>query len=70
MLDLGPNRFGTVDIPLERAGVIEGRVSEETPAGGWRTRLSLLVNRRTGARRRFGTFSDGAFYLMGGTREL
>ena len=66
-LELGPNRFRTLDIPLERAGVVEGRVLEQTPEGP-RGRASLplvLVNRRTGAERRFGTFSDGAFYVLG-----
>ena len=61
---LGPNRFRRFDIPLVRAGVVEGRVVHAAgrAAGG----VSLvLTNRRSGERRRFATFSDGAFYLLG-----
>ncbi|HXQ29387.1 MAG TPA: hypothetical protein VN848_08965 [Gemmatimonadales bacterium] len=66
-LVLGPNRFRTVDVPLERAGVVEGQVLEETPSGpvGVPSLPLILVNRRTGSQRRLGTFSDGAFYVLG-----
>ncbi len=66
-LVLGPNRFRTLDIPLERAGVVEGQVLEDTPQGraGVPSLPLVLVNRRTGIKRRLGTFSDGGFYLLG-----
>ena len=62
-----PNRFRTLDVPIVAAGVIEGRV--------WRTSgatrepmgvvMLVLTDHRSGARRRFASFSDGTFYLMG-----
>jgi hypothetical protein len=59
----GPNRFRALDIPIARAGVIEGRVEQ---AGRGRGGVTLLLtDRRTGARRRLTTFSDGAFYALG-----
>ena len=62
-----PNRFRTLDVPIVAAGVIEGRVLREIagtrePAG---VVPMVLTDRRTGARRRFASFSDGSFYLMG-----
>jgi len=63
----GPNRFRTLDIPLVRAGVIEGRVRRATPPGplGLGGISLVLTDRRTGERRRFTTFSDGDFYVLG-----
>lgn len=61
---LGPNRFRSFDIPLVRAGVVEGRVVHA--AGGATAGVPLvLTNRRSGERRRFTTFTDGAFYMLG-----
>jgi hypothetical protein len=62
-----PNRFRTLDIPIVPAGVIEGHVwrvigGTREPMG---TVVLVLVDRRTGAGRRFTSFSDGTFYLMG-----
>ena len=59
----GPNRFRTLDIPVVQAGVIEGRVTREGRGVGGVT--LVLTDRRTGARRTFVTFTDGAFYLLG-----
>jgi hypothetical protein len=63
----GPNRFRTLDIPLVRAGVVEGRVRRATPQGpqGLGGISLVLSDRRTGERRRFTTFSDGDFYVLG-----
>ena len=62
-----PNRFRTLDVPIVAAGVIEGRVWRVI--GGTREPMSalllVLTERRTGVRRRFASFSDGTFYLMG-----
>jgi hypothetical protein len=62
-----PNRFRTLDVPIVAAGVIEGRVwrvisGTREPMGAL---LLVLTDRRTGTRRRFASFSDGTFYLMG-----
>jgi hypothetical protein len=59
----GPNRFREFDIPIVRAGVIEGRVLRGGRGAAGVT--LVLTDRRTGARRRFATFSDGAFYALG-----
>jgi hypothetical protein len=63
----GPNRFTTLDIPLVRAGVVEGRVLGTTPLGprGLGGVTLVLTNRRTGERRSFASFSDGDFYVLG-----
>lgn len=62
----GPNRFRTLDIALVAAGVLEGRVVKDV--GGRRTPAAgvplLLRDHRSGAVRRFSSFSDGVFYLM------
>ena len=52
-----PNRFRVFDIPLVRAGVLEGRVSRAGRGLGGVT--LVLTDRRTGRRRAFTTFSDG-----------
>lgn len=63
----GPNRFREVDIPLVQAGVLEGRVATEGAAGrrGVGGITLILTDRRSGQRRTFTTFTDGAFYLLG-----
>jgi hypothetical protein len=71
----GPNRFRTVDVPLVRAGVVEGSVRRATPQGpqGVGGISLVLTDRRSGQRRRFTTFSDGDFYVLGvkpGTYDL
>jgi len=66
-IEPGPNRFRTLDIPLVPAGVVEGRVRRVTPQGPEAVAgvTLVLTDRRTGARRSFATFSDGAFYVLG-----
>ena len=63
----GPNRFREVDIPIVQAGVLEGRVETEGAAGrrGVGGVTLILTDRTTGQRRRFTSFTDGAFYLLG-----
>ncbi|HEX9611838.1 MAG TPA: hypothetical protein VF978_08095 [Gemmatimonadales bacterium] len=58
-----PNRFRVFDIPIVRAGVLEGRVSRAGRGVGGVT--LVITDRRTGARRAVTTFSDGAFYAFG-----
>ncbi|HEV8122770.1 MAG TPA: hypothetical protein VGP80_00865 [Gemmatimonadales bacterium] len=66
-VELGPNQFRMIDLPIAPAGVIEGQVLRETPAGpvGQGGITLFVTNRRSGARQAVVTFSDGAFYLMG-----
>lgn len=66
-VELAPNRFRTLDVPISPAGVIEGRVvrrvggaTETMPAV-----VLVLTDRKSGVKRRFSTFSDGTFYAMG-----
>jgi hypothetical protein len=59
----GPNRFRVLDLPVARAGVIEGRVTRSGRGVGGAG--LVLTERRTGAQRRFTTFSDGEFYALG-----
>jgi hypothetical protein len=66
-LEPGPNRYRTIDIPVDRATVLEGRVVEAGPQGdeGVPGVELILVDRRTRAQRHFSTFSDGGFYVLG-----
>jgi hypothetical protein len=66
-VELGPNEFRMIDLPVAPAGVIEGRVLRDTPTGpvGQAGATLYVTNRRTGARLSVVTFSDGDFYLMG-----
>ncbi len=68
-VELGPNRFRRLDIPVAPGGVIEGRVlrqsvdgTEPVPVPGARL---FLKNRATRDVRALATFSDGDFYLIG-----
>jgi hypothetical protein len=67
----GPNRFRSVDVPIATAGVLEGRVVRGENGAGARRGVGgiglVLTNRRTGVARRFATFTDGDFYLLGVT---
>jgi hypothetical protein len=62
-----PNRFRPLDVPIVAAGVIEGRIWRVT--GAAREPVGaiplVLTDHRSGTRRRFASFSDGTFYLMG-----
>ncbi len=65
----GPNRFRGLDIPIAMAGVLEGHVVRGEGSGrrGMGGVTLMLTHRRTGQVRRFVTFTDGDFYLMGVT---
>ena len=62
-----PNRFRPLDVPIVAAGVIEGRIWRVN--AGTREPMGavplVLTDHRSGTRRRFTSFSDGTFYLMG-----
>jgi hypothetical protein len=62
-----PNRFRTVNVPLVRAGVVEGRVLLDGPDGGRGLGGASVIftNIATGARQAALTFSDGGFYVLG-----
>lgn len=62
-----PNRFRTVDVPLVRSGVVEGRVLLEGPDGVRELGGASVVITQvaTGARQAVVTFADGGFYVLG-----
>jgi hypothetical protein len=62
----GPNSFLRLDLPVAAGGVVEGRVVREAGTGARAVAGARLVltNRRTGAKRTFTTFSDGAFSII------
>ena len=62
-----PNRFRTVDVPLVRSGVVEGRVLLDGPNGARELggTIVIITNVATGVRQAVVTFSDGGFYVLG-----
>jgi hypothetical protein len=54
-------------VPIATAGVLEGRVvrGEDGSRRGIAGVTLMLIDKRTGVVRRFVTFSDGDFYLLG-----
>lgn len=68
-VELGPNRFRRLDIPVAPGGVIEGLVVRQSVEGTHPVPVPgaklFLKNRATGEVRSLATFSDGDFYLMG-----
>ena len=62
-----PNRFRSVDVPLVRSGVVEGRVLLQGPDGLRELGGAsvILTHLATGARQAVLTFSDGGFYVLG-----
>lgn len=73
-VEMSPNRYRTLDIPVVPGGVVEGRVTWEAvgrpdgedKAGGTTAGIVLiLTHKQTGHRQFATTFSDGTFYVMG-----
>lgn len=62
----GPNRFRALDVPITRAGVLEGKVVRDGGRGVGGVTL-VVTHQRTGTVRRVVTFTDGDFYLLGVT---
>jgi len=62
-----PNRFRTVDVPLVRSGVVEGRVLLDGPDGARELGGAsvIITHVVTGVRQAVVTFSDGGFYVLG-----
>ena len=62
-----PNRFRTVNVPLVRAGVVEGRVLLDGPGGARELGGAsvIITHVVTGVRQAAVTFSDGEFYVLG-----
>jgi hypothetical protein len=67
----GPNRYRALDVPIAVAGVLEGRVVRPDDGTGAARGMGgvtlMLTQRRTGLVRRFVTFTDGDFYVLGVT---
>lgn len=61
-----PNRVMTLNIPVLAGGVIDGRLTRETPAGPVPVPGATLILRhlKSGRTRTLTTFSDGGFYAM------
>ncbi len=66
-VEAAPNGYRAVDIPVLPGGVVEGRVTRNTPVGptGVAGVRVLLRNRDTGGVYSLLTFTDGSFYAMG-----
>ena len=69
-VELSPNRYRRLDIPVVAGGVIEGRVTwandAQSPRAGTTAGVVLVATHTaTGERRELTTFSDGSFYAMG-----
>jgi len=69
-VELSPNRYRRLDIPVVAGGVIEGRVTwasdSPSPRAGTTAGVVLVaIHKATGERRELTTFSDGYFYAMG-----
>jgi len=69
-VELSPNRYRRLDIPVVAGGVIEGRVtwadsSQSSHAGITAGVVLTATHRVTGEVRTLTTFSDGSFYSMG-----
>jgi hypothetical protein len=67
MVEPQPNRFRSVDLAVTPAGVVDGRVTRQSPTGvvGVAGVTVVLVDLHRGTRRSVTTFSDGTFYSMG-----
>ncbi|HKV73935.1 MAG TPA: hypothetical protein VJN95_05415 [Gemmatimonadales bacterium] len=67
MVEPQPNRFRSVDIAVTPAGVVDGKVTRQSPTGtvGVAGVTVVLVDLHRGTRRSVMTFSDGTFYSMG-----
>lgn len=69
-IELSPNRYRSLDIPIVAGGVIEGRVtwsaeSRSAQAGRAGGIVLVATHRLTGETKELTTFSDGSFYAMG-----
>lgn len=73
MVELPPNRYRTLDIPVLPGGTVEGRVLQPSGAVAAGGIVLVFTHRESGERRLLTTFGDGAFYAIGmrpGTWEL
>ncbi|MDH5282421.1 MAG: hypothetical protein OEW80_00905 [Gemmatimonadota bacterium] len=69
-VELSPNRYRRLDIPIVPGGVIEGRVvwagGSQSPRAGVTAGVVLTATHKaTGEVRTLSTFSDGSFYAIG-----
>ena len=69
-VELSPNRYRRLDIPVVAGGVVEGRVTwadnSQSPRSGVTAGVVLTATHKaTGEVRTLSTFSDGSFYSMG-----
>jgi hypothetical protein len=65
MVELPPNRYRTLDIPILPGGTVEGRVLQPSGALASGGIVLVFTHRESGERRLVTTFGDGGFYAIG-----
>jgi hypothetical protein len=65
MVELPPNRYRTLDIPILPGGTVEGHVLQPSGALASGGIVVVFTHRESGERRLLTTFGDGGFYAIG-----
>lgn len=65
LVELPPNRYRTLDIPILPGGTVEGRVLQPSGALASGGIVLVFTHRASGERRLLTTFGDGGFYGIG-----
>ena len=65
MVELPPNRYRTLDIPVLPGGTVEGHVLQPSGALASGGIVVVFTHRESGERRLVTTFGDGGFYAIG-----
>ncbi len=65
LVELPPNRYRELDIPVLPGGTVEGRVLQPSGALATGGIVVVFVHRKSGERRLLTTFGDGGFYAIG-----
>lgn len=65
MVELPPNRYRSLDIPILPGGTVEGHVLQPSGALASGGIVVVFTHRESGERRLLTTFGDGGFYAIG-----
>ena len=65
MVELPPNRYRQLDIPVLPGGAVEGHVLQPSGALASGGIVLVFTHRASGERRILSTFGDGGFYAIG-----
>jgi hypothetical protein len=65
MVELPPNRYRSLDIPVLPGGTVEGHVLQPSGALASGGIVVVFTHRESGERRLLTTFGDGSFYAIG-----